>query len=261
MTSVEPLIASEALRLILTAASTAVLTTFAFLVRNRRALLTYTVSHYRIGITATDPAFGDIRVTVGGEEMTNVYITNIEVMNRSIKDLKSLVLKTSAGANCSLLNGRAIIKDSIETLSLTQEYIAESGIEDPNSTPLQKQLQHNQRWYAVPVLNRGQSILITYLLNCGPSIEPFALASCQSAGIVLKQKSYEPPTTHVWGVPIKLAAYVGLIFLIAAIIVISLTIDSIWLATTLAAVIGACVVAPGAAAIRLYTSVRNFLVG
>ena len=60
------------LDLVVTSVLTFVMTWLLILVRNRRTLLTYHVTHDRIGISAYDNIHGEVSVTVGGSQMQNL---------------------------------------------------------------------------------------------------------------------------------------------------------------------------------------------
>ena len=78
---------------------TFVVTLLVVVVRNRRSLLTYHVTHDRIGISTLDNIHGEVSVTVGGNRMQNLYMSNVWLVNRSMRDVEDLELKVLSGTN------------------------------------------------------------------------------------------------------------------------------------------------------------------
>lgn len=56
-----------------------------------------------------------------------------------------------------------------------------------------------QRWYAVPVLARSQTIRFTYMTNVVSDTPPEIFVSCQKAGVRVKRKQPYQPVWHLWG--------------------------------------------------------------
>ena len=166
---------------------TLVVTLLVVLVRNRRALLTYHVTHDRIGISTFDNIYGEVSVTVGGNQMQNLYMSNVRLVNRSMRDVENLEVKVWAETDhMQLMTEKTHIEGTVESLKHTAEYEeiknqlqnAVAGIEKAKALgddatayridqaqATNRQIWFTQRWYEVPVLARGQTIRFTYMIE------------------------------------------------------------------------------------------------
>ena len=100
-----------------------VLTLLGVLIRNRRALLTYHVTHDRIGISTLDKIHGEVSVYVGGKKMQNLFMSNIWLVNRSMRDIEDLEVKVYRGnENMILMSEQTGIEDTVDILSHSTEY-------------------------------------------------------------------------------------------------------------------------------------------
>ena len=200
---------------------TLVLTLFVLVVRNRRALLTYHATHDRIGISTLDKTHGEVAVTVGGKQVQNLYMTNVWLVNRSMRDVEELEVKVLCGNDdMRLMSEQAHVEGTAEFLKHTldldeiknQLMNAFSGVEQAraagdHATAAQInqaqaanwQTWFRQRWYAVPVLARGQTIRFTYMTNVVSNTAPEIILSCQKAGVRVKYKQPYQPIWHLWG--------------------------------------------------------------
>ncbi len=249
------------------------------LLRNRRPLLRYDVSHQQIGMTAEDEIHGKVEVTYRGNVVHNLYLSQIALTNSSFKDLEDLEFKTYRGHdNIELLTEKTHIDGTIDPIELTEDYfdrivanseyeseVIEAGTaEEPE---IQQRLQadyrfrHGQRWYKVPVLNRGQTVKITYVVRAAPNSSPVIYLSCQSKGVRIKEKPYRHAVTHLWGVPIFQAAWTGIFtaFVVYGLVVWQIT--SLWIAALICTVFGVLANVPGAILVRIYTWLRSKLIG
>lgn len=152
---------------------------------NRRPLLSYGVTHERIGMTAEDQVHGKVEVTYRGTVVSNLYLSTITLANRSIKDLIDLELKAWTRDGCFLLSETSLIEGTIEPVHYTDDYTLrlqeqaafekEANESEPVTDETKKKLDENgkfqlsQRWYKVPALNRGQSLTLTYLVSADPN--------------------------------------------------------------------------------------------
>ena len=64
---------------------------------NRRSLLTYNVTHQRIGMSADDAVHGKVEVFFRGNLVDRLYLSVMQIRNRGIRDLENLNLKTYRG--------------------------------------------------------------------------------------------------------------------------------------------------------------------
>ncbi|MEQ8485382.1 MAG: hypothetical protein RIB46_13570 [Pseudomonadales bacterium] len=250
------------------------------IVQNRRPLLTYSVSHTQIGMSANDEVHGQVEVRYQGNVVQNLYLSVIEIRNRSIRDLENLDIKTFRGiANMAMLTEQSVIESSIEPVRLTQDYlnriatdseweqaVREAGTdrEPENAQRLARDFDFRtgQRHYLIPVLNRGQVARITYLTALGANPGgPAIWMTCQSKGVRVKHKPYPQATTHLLGVPLQHAGIAGLF--VGTIIAIGFAsqVAAHWIVASGCYLIGAFASVPGAATLRAYDWVRAKLIG
>ena len=271
------------LDLIVTSLLTLVVTLLVVLLRNRRALLTYHVTHDRIGISAHDSIHGEIVVTLGGNQMQNLYVSNIWLVNRSMSDVENLEIKVYSEADrLELMTEQTRIEDSVETLRYTAEYEKIKAQLHNSPAEIQRarasgnhervaqieQIQRlnwrirlSQRWYEVPVLTRGQTIRFTYMTNAPSNEDPLIHVSCHKAGVRVKYKQPYQPIWHLWGVPLVEAGLTGVVIGGIIWVVVIQSISILWLATLLCLIAGLLANIPGAAIVKFYRWIRVRMMG
>ena len=261
---------------------TLVVTLFVMVVRNRRSLLTYHVTYDRIGISTLDNIHGEVSVTVGGNRMQNLYMSNVWLVNRSMRDVEKLELKVWSGTNdMQLMSEQTHIEDTVEFLKHTAECEeiksqlmnaiarveeAKAAGDEAAAARINQAQAANwrtwfaQRWYEVPVFARGQTIRFTYMMNV-LSVDPAILLSCQKAGVRVKYKQPYHPIWHLWGVPLGEAALSGIVIGTLVWLVVISSISTLWLAALLCLVVGLLSNVPGAAMVKLYRWLRDRVIG
>ena len=268
---------------LVTGSLTFVVTLLVVVIRNRRSLLTYHVTHDRIGISTIDNIHGEISVTVGGNPMQNLYVSNVYLVNRSMRDVEGLELKVLSGDDdMRLLSEQSNVEGTVEFLKHTDEYekiksqlvnavarAKEARAAGDDATAIQIDLTQAgnwrtwsmQRWYAVPVLARGQTIRFTYMVNVLSGASPAILVSCQKAGVRVKYKQPYQPIGHLWGVPLLEASFSGIVVAVLVWFVVISSISTLWLAALLCLAMGLLSNLPGAATVKLYRWLRDRLIG
>ncbi len=271
------------LDLVITAGLTFVMTLLLTWIQNRRTLLTYHVTHNRIGTSGYDNIHGEVLVTVGGNRMQNLYISDIWLINRSICDVENLEIKIYTGTEqLQLMTERTHIEGTVEFLKHTREYeeikktLQHSLVETERAkaagdTLTVAQLHQaqaanweiwsTQRWYEVPVIARGQAIRFSYMTNAISDVSPVIYISCQKAGVRVKYKEPYQPILHLWGVPIFEASLTGIVIGICVWWIIIYSISIQWFAALLCLIVGLLANIPGAAAVKSYRWLRDKLVG
>ena len=272
-----------ALPSLVTGSLTLVVTLLVVVVRNRRSLLTYHVTHDRIGISTLDNIHGEVSVTVGGNPMQNLYMSNVWLVNRSMRDVEDLELKVLSGTNdMRLMSEQTHVEGTVEFLKHTGEgeeikrqlMNAVAGVkearaagDDATATQIDQAQAANwrtwstQRWYEVPVLARGQTIRFTYMTNVLSNANPAIRISCQKAGVRVKYKQPYQPIWHLLGVPLVEASFSGIVIAALVWLVVISSISTLWLAALLCLVMGLLGNIPGAAIIKLYRWLRDRLIG
>lgn len=216
-------------------------------VQSRRGLLTYFVTHNRVGLSTDDIVFGSVRVTWNGNPVANLYSSTIELTNRSAHDFENI--KVRAFTNDSdLLTEKTEIVDTSHFLVWTPEYAKQMHVEKGSeATPAQIALVRSSREYLVPVLNRGQSIRI-HFLNAAKSQEmPTIFLDILHKGIRVE---YRNPEELVLGVGRGQAALAGTAL---GFVVVGFLISCpppLWLAVLIAFAYGLTAQAPGAVMVK-----------
>lgn len=262
---------------------TFVVTLFVLVVRNRRALLTYHATHDRIGISTLDKIHGEIAVTVGGNQVQNLYMTNVWLVNRSMRDIEELEVKVWCGNDdMRLMSEQTHVEGTVEFLKHTPEYDsiknqltnaiseaeqARASGDHVKVTQIDRAQAANwqtwfmQRWYAVPVLARGQTIRFTYMTNVVSDTKPAIFLSCQKAGTRVKYKQPYQPIWHLWEIPLVEAGFAGIVIGTLVWLVVINSISTLWLAALLCLIVGLLSNVPGAAVVKFYRWLRDRLIG
>ena len=262
---------------------TLVVTLLVVVVRNRRSLLTYHATHDRIGISTLDNIHGEVAVTVGGNRVQNLYMSNVWLVNRSMRDVEDLEVKILCGNDdMRLMSEQTLVEGTVEVIKHTVEYEgiksqltdavrkierAKAVGEHAAATQIDQAQAANwrtwltQRWYAVPVLARGQSIRFTYMTNVLSDANPAIFISCQKAGVRVRYKQPYQPVWHLWGVPLVEAGFTGVVIGTLVWLLVISSISTLWLAALLCLVVGLLSNVPGAAVVKFYRWLRGRLIG
>lgn len=268
---------------LLSSSLTLLVTLLSVVVLNRRSLLTYHVTHDRIGISTLDNIHGEVSVTVGGSPMQNLYMSNVWLVNRSMRDIEDLEVRVWTGSNdMQLMSEQTHVEGTVEYLKYSDEFEEIKGqiiaalaraeearaAGDPALATQIEQGQTNnwrtifgQRGYTVPVLARGQTIRLTYMMNVITNEGPAIFISCQKAGVRVKYKKPYQPIWHLWDVPLGEAAIGGIVIGTLVWIVVISSITTLWLAALLCLVVGLLGNVPGAGIVKVYRWTRNRLIG
>ena len=262
---------------------TFVVTLLVFVVGNRRSLLTYHATHNRIGISTLDKIHGEVAVTVGGNQVQNLYMSNVWLVNRSMRDVEDLEVRVLCGNNdMRLMSEETHVEGTVEFLKHTPEYDeiksqlmnavrgaaqARAAGDHAMETQINQaqaanwQTWFTQRWYAAPVLARGQTIRFMYMTNVVTDTDPAIFISCQKAGVRVKYKQPYQPISHLWGVPLVEAGLAGILIGTLVWFLVISSISTLWLAALFCLVVGLLGNVPGAAVVKCYRWLRDRLIG
>lgn len=214
----------------------ALLGNFISVYRGRIKVLEYTVTHDRIGLSADDAIFGNVRVTWQGHNLTNLYSSVVTVVNGTSVDYTNLKLKVYTG-NTLLLTERTEISGTTHVLHWTPEYAATLQI-PAGGAPTDQQFNtyRHSREYHVPVLNRGQRAVMHILTTIPNQNEsPLIWVDLLHPGA---QIQFRLLTQQIHGVPVKLALPLGLLASIAVLIAVSFLLSEVWAAALIAMIVG-----------------------
>lgn len=204
--------------------------------RSRVKTLEYTVNHDRMAFSADDVIFGSIRVTWQKHDVTNLYSTRITLENQTGKDFTNLKIKVYTG-DMLLLGERTEIPGTTYILKWTDDYQQQLAV-SPGNTPTEQQFNtyNHSREYVVPILNRGQRAVMTYLTTVpGGAQPPGAWLDMLHEGAKVQFRQ-EVPQVH--GVPVRLAISVGIVACVAVLVAASFILSEPWAAAAICMVFG-----------------------
>lgn len=234
---------------------------------NRRKLITYTVSHDRIGITANDNILGSVSVKVGeGYTASNLYLSKVAITNRSFKDIADITLTVYVDPSiCHLLTETKSIRNSVTPVYYSDEYEKEIRIQegdDDEAKNNSSDLWKMRRVYFLPTFNRGASLDITYLVDVAHGENPGIYVDVNALGVRIKYKEDPFVATHIWGVHVRHAALTGIIFCLFVFLLALLIFESFtWPHLLAAIIVGIFCAVPGAIILRVYNYLRSLIAG
>jgi len=179
--------------------------------RRRVRVLSWTVAHVQIGAQTPTAVANEVQFLFRGEPVANLYVSTVRLTNTSQKDFENLPVTIYGGPNTKLLTEQAEVEGVVGLLKWTADYSDFlGGIDDPSG---KWQMVSGQREYAVPVLNRGQTAMFSYLVTTvvspgQPSVPPSVFVSVRHPGIQVKWRAVG---AVVLGVPYASAIWVGLV--------------------------------------------------
>lgn len=227
---------------------------------SRLKTLEYNVSHERIGLSADDAIFGNVRVSWQGNELPNLFVSTATLKNMTTQDYSNLEFKVFAGQGTLLLNQYTEITGTSYILNFTEKYASSIKIE-PGDTPTPEQfsLWHDSREFLIPTFNRGQQVVVRFLLTTvGNAPGPSIWIDTMHQGVVVK---FRPTENHVFGVPVRLALPIGLSACFVILVLSIAFISEAWIAGSVCMMAGLFGQPIGAVFYRFYRAASKILVG
>jgi hypothetical protein len=224
-------------------------------IRNKLTRLGYSVSHERVGLSAEDRIFANVRITWIDHPVTNLYTSTVRLENSTTHDVSDLKVKIFTGGETILLTERTEIVGTSYIVQWSPEYANSVRIQDGEQpTEFQDYAYRHQREYLLPALNRGMTASFTFLTTVpngtqGPSVWLDVLET----GVVAK---YRPPTAFIHGVPVPIALSVGLIA-VAVICIVSIFFIIPWVGAVVCVLAGLTVQSIGAALVHAFKAARK----
>lgn len=227
-------------------------------VLNKRGVFTYFVNHTRIGVSTEDAIFGSVAVSWNGKPIPNLFLSTIEMKNESMNDYENVVIRAYT-SDTRLMTEQTQLLDTPNILEWSEKYKkqlhAESGQEPTDS---QWNIYNGQREYLIPILNRGQSIKLTYLNSAKGADAPTIWLSVAQKGVKLK---FSSPQNQILGVPQPRAAFVGVLIGIAVVIALACLVTDPWIVAAASLTYGLIAQLPGAYVIKLLRRIREAIGG
>lgn len=225
---------------------------------NKRGIFTYSVTHNRVGITAEDAIFGNVTVLWNNTPIQNLYLSTVEVKNESMNDYENVVVSTYTN-DTRLMTEQTQLMDTPNILEWSEKYKKQMHVESGNNpTDVQQNTYNSSREYVVPILNRGQSIKITYLNSAKGTSMPNIWLSVVQKGVRLK---FQGPQNEILGIPQGQAALFGVFIGIVVLIALSLFISEPWIVAIVAMTYGLVAQLPGAYTIKLMRRAKEAIGG
>ena len=225
---------------------------------NKRSTFSYSVTHNKIGVSATDPIFGDIAVTWNGSPASNLYLSTLELKNESLRDYENVILATTT-ANTNLLSESTRIADTPFTILWSEDYKARLHVEPGQSAADdQLRLYYAGREYLLPVFNRGQVVTISYLNSAhSDSIGPSIWLSGNIKGAKIK---FREPNQEFFGVSAIHGTIVGLVSVLIVLFPI-VSLSNKWLIASVGLTYGFLAPVTGILMIKAFRFVRQAIGG
>jgi hypothetical protein len=185
--------------------------------KNRIAVLTWTANHQRHGTSLSHPTIGTIAVTVNGSPARALFWSQVRVTNTSTRDLSDLEVECELPTGSQIVDAEASVEQSLSALMPTQRW---QGAAEGARTRWNEQTQDAQnvrarvvKWraYRLPALNRQSSATFTFFWENAQNTQPIILTTCTHAGVRMVFKKQMPPQSIVLGVPILVAAPLGIL--------------------------------------------------
>lgn len=197
--------------------------------RARVKTLEYSVTHDRVAVSADDAIFGSIRVTWQNVNVTSLYSSRVTLENPTGSNFTNLKIKVFT-TDTLLLGERTEISGTSYSLRWTDDLQEQLRVA-AGETPTQEQFRiyNHLREYTIPVLNRAQRVLMTYLTVPTGSQSPIISLDLLHEGVRVQHRAVVP---HVHGVPVRVAVASGLVTCIAVLVLSSLFLAEPWAAAT-----------------------------
>lgn len=235
-----------------------VLTLITQKVLGKRGLFTYFVSHNRVGVSADDAVFGTVRVTWNGNEVPHLYSSTVELRNESLADYQNVVVRVFSN-DTRLLSARADLMGTTRILEWSEEFSHRLAVEPGTQpSPGQMTLYGRQREYAVPTMNRGQVVRLTFLNAPDGEAQPTIWLDIVHPGVKIR---FRVPQQQVLGTPQPVAALIGAALGVPFLLVVVALTDVAWVAAIVCLLYGVCVVVPGAYCIKAWRGIRELVGG
>ena len=228
-------------------------------VLNKRGVFSYNVHHNRIGLSANDDIFGNVAVTLNGNQVPNLYLSTVRLVNESLNDYENVTIRIYT-SDTKLMTEQTRIEDSPYILEHSQKYSEQIHVEnDQQPTPNQWAIYNGQREYMIPIFNRGQSVTITYLNSANSNDDhPHLWLAANKKGVKVK---FKQPQNEAFGVQQNIAALTGLfIGLVIVVILLSIS-NNVWFIAFVSFFLGLIAQVPGAFTIKAIRRLREIIGG
>lgn len=254
--NLETLLNDRFILVLLSVISTVVITIVTQRILRKRGLITYFVRHSQVGMSADDAIFGNVRVTLNGSVVPNLYSSILELRNESLKDYDNVTVRVFT-SDTILLTEKTEVVGTTRILERSADFSQRLAVE-PGAQPTQAQqeLYGAQREYLIPTLNRGQAVRLIYLNVPRSERLPSIWLDIQHHGIKVK---FRVAHDEFLGIPRPAALLAGTALGVPLLAVVIAIVNTVWIATALAFLYGLIVIVPGAYSIKLWRWLRELV--
>ena len=225
---------------------------------NKRGLFTYFVRHNRVGVSADDTVFGNVRVTWNNNPVANLYSSTVELRNESLKDYENVNVRAYSG-DTRLLTEQTEIVGSTRILQWSEEFKRSLSVpQGTQPTALQWNLYASRREYMIPTMNRSQVVRFTFLNEATIGKQPLIWLDILHKGVKVKLRVAR---NEFLGVQQQSAALVGSALGIIFIVIVIAMVDTVWIAALSSFTYGIWALVPGALSIKLWRWLQDLIGG
>lgn len=225
--------------------------------RRRIRTVEFTTWSGRVTHAGAGNHLGSIKITLADREVENLHWGRIEVFNTSGEDL--------SGVNLHVMSGQGQLISEFTSLSGTgnilwhaPDYAALIRVpEGQQPTDAQMALYFSTRRYLIPVFNRGQVAVMSYLISLPAGGYPALSVAVEHKGIRTKYRRDIPRT---FGVSTKASAWVGLVSGLAIVAACAVLLSNVWVVGLVGFFYGCFAAHIGATLIRMARAVWSVVV-
>jgi hypothetical protein len=192
--------------------------------QSRTAPFNWEAQHSPAAFSASDRRFGTIQVLHNGQPAGNVSVLRFRLTNDSSSDFAGITLSLGYRDGTHILSDAAECPDQNLAIGYTEQFLeaynrASLGIAtDPDIA-----MCDTQRAYTIPVLNRGESIVVFVFVARSDRAPPQLVVSCPHKGVRLRENHARQ---RILGAPIEQALVVGLLLGLSSILAYGALSDS-----------------------------------
>lgn len=234
------------------------LTIIAHLYLNKRGIFSYYVFHTRIGQSTENKVYGSVKLTWNESPISNLYLSKVELINKSLKDYESVIVRIFTN-NTILLTQSTQIVGTTRSIDFTEEYIKKISVKEDNK-PSKEQLAlfRKQRDFFVPTMNRNQTLRFEFLNSAISTQQPSIWVDVLHKGVKCK---FRIAQNMIFGVPKGDAAIIGAIFGLIVVFLLIIFINNVPISAFISFIIGLTVIIPGAFIVKIFRKIRDLLAG
>lgn len=223
------------------------------LYKNKISKLQYSISKSSLGQSGQDDYFGKVQVIYNDNPVENLYLCNINLVNTSNKDFKDIEITVWCNIDSIILASSARKAGTINVLLLTHAYM-----EDWKNTGEHNiKLLNSRRPYAIPVLNRDDSVSFTCIVSNPNKAEPHIYLDCDHPGLKIEPTFIKPQL--FWGENQSVAALYGLFITAAISIFITYYFQSKVIVVPVVFSLAAFLLIPGVVALKIFKKIKKLI--